>query len=317
MKAFLTEAYSPQSLAWLKTKESITLLDDTHKTEAEILLIRSHTKITPSFLNSFKNLKLIATATSGFDHLNWPLCLERGITATFCPSANAQSAAEHTLFMMLSLLKNSNQQYRGIRSGLWREGLERSSLLSEQTVGLVGFGRIGQKVAQLCQAFGAHVCAHDPYQTDEAFQNLKIERKGFMEILKESDVISLHVPLTTETHHMINGSTLSEMSDQVVLVNASRGAVIEESDLMQALRLKKIKAAALDVFAKEPIEATSFLLKEPKLFITPHTGAYSYSAWEKSSMEAVEKAYAFSKDEKISDCLPLSTPWFKKALNSP
>ncbi len=317
MKVFVTEAYSPESLAWLKTKEDIVFLDEAQKGDAEILLIRSHTRITPTFLDQFKNLKLIATATSGFDHLNWALCMERGITTTYCPAANAQSAAEHTLFMILSLLKNSNQQYRAIRAGLWREGLERSSLLSEQTVGLIGFGRIGQMVARLCQAFGAHVCAHDPYQADQAFQELKIERKGFMEVLKEADVISLHVPLTTETYHMINGSTLSEMSDQVVIVNASRGAVIEESDLMQALKLKEIKGAALDVFTKEPMEPNSFLLKEPNLFLTPHTGAFSYSAWEKSSMEAAQKAYAFSRNEKISDCLPLSTPWFKKTLNSP
>lgn len=315
MKLYVTESYSPESLAWLKAKGAFEFLSDGERHHAEALLIRSHTKITKSFLKEFGNLRFIATATSGFDHLNWQLCQEKGIITTYCPEANAQSAAEHTLFLILSLLKNANQQYRSIRGGLWKEGLERSYLLSEKTIGIVGLGRIGQKVARFSQAFGAQVVAHDPYQSDSVFESLQIERKGFTEVLKEADVLTLHVPLTSETHHMINGSTLSEMSDQAFLVNASRGAVIEESDLVSALRQKKIRGAALDVFSKEPLDPNGFLLKEPNLFLTPHTGAYSLIAWQNASLEAAQKLFAFANGQEVKDTLPLATPWFKKTIN--
>lgn len=314
MKIYVTEAYSPESLGWLKGQGTFDFLDEESRFEAEGLLIRSHTKITESFLKDFKNLKVISTATSGFEHLNWKLCREKGIIATFCPEANAQSAAEHTLFLILSLLKNANQQYRSIRGGLWKEGLPRSQLLNEKTVGVIGLGRIGQKVARLCQAFGAEVVAHDPYQDGVVFESLQMERKGFTEVLKEADVLTLHVPLTTETRHMINGSTLREMSDQAFIVNASRGAVVEESDLVSALREKRIAGAALDVFKKEPLDPNGFLLKEPNLFLTPHTGAYSLEAWQKSSMEAVQKIFAYAKGLEVKDQLPLATPWFKKTI---
>lgn len=316
MKVYVTEAYSPESLGWLRAQGGFEFLEEQNRFEAEALLIRSHTKITESFLKDFKNLRIISTATSGFEHLNWQLCQEKGIVATFCPEANASSAAEHTLFLILSLLKNANQQYRSIRGGMWKEGLPRSILLNEKTVGLIGLGRIGQRVARLCQAFGATVVAHDPYQEDEVFKALQIERRGFTEVLKEADLLSLHVPLTTETYHMINGSTLSEMSDQAFIVNASRGAVVEESDLVSALREKRIAGAALDVFKKEPLDPNGFLLKEPSLFLTPHTGAYSTEAWNRSSMEAVQKISAFAQGFEVKDRLPLTTPWFKKTIET-
>lgn len=314
MKLHMTEGYCPESLAFLKTLPEVELLDEKHESEAEILLIRSHTKISEKFLDSHPNLKLIVTATSGFDHINWSACEKRGIACAYCPEANVDSAAEHTLFMILSLMKRANQQYRSLRSGLWKQGLLRPELLKGKTLGLVGLGRIGQRVAELSSAFGVHLIAHDPYQDQSIFEKYQVERKGFTEILKESDVVSLHVPLTSETRHMINGSTLSEMSEQAWLVNASRGGVVEENDLILALRNGVIAGAALDVFSKEPLDANSFLLKEPQLFLTPHTGGYADEAWEKASMEAVKKVKAFLLKKNISDSLPLATPWFKKAL---
>lgn len=315
MKLFVTEAYSPESLACLKSKPEIKILSSENKHEAEILLTRSQTKITEKFLNEFRNLKLIVSATSGFDHLNWKLCQERGIKTAYCPDANAEAAAEHSLFLILSLFKKANQQYRSIRGGLWKDGIERPDQMSEKTIGIIGLGRIGKRVARLCQAFGSEVIAHDPYQEDVVFNELKIERKGFTEILKQSDLISLHVPLTKETLHMLNASTISEMPTHSYLVNASRGLVIEENDLVTALKQKKISGAALDVFSKEPLDANSFLLREPNLFLTPHTGAYSTLAWEKASMEAAQKAYEFSLGKKISDLLPLSSKWFDLTLS--
>lgn len=314
MKIYVPEAYSPQSLSTLLTHKSFQILDRKDAAEAEALLIRSHTKVTEKFLDLHPKLKFIGTATSGFDHIDWKACRQRGITATYCPEANAASAAEHTLFLILSLFKNANQQYRSLRGGLWREGVERGQLIDGKIIGVIGLGHIGQRVARLCQAFGARVIVHDPYQDDEIFGKLGVERKGFTEVLKEADLITFHVPLTTETRNMIHGSTLDEMSDEAFIVNASRGAVIEESELVLALRSKKIAGAALDVFNREPLDANSFLLKEPNLFLTPHTGAYTTEAWERASMEAVAKLIDFANGRPIADGLPLKTPWFEKTL---
>ncbi|HAG90873.1 MAG TPA: phosphoglycerate dehydrogenase [Bdellovibrionales bacterium] len=314
MKTLVLEAHSPKSFSVLKANSEIQMIEKNQSSECEALMIRSHTKVHQKFLKDHPNLKFVVTATSGFDHIDIEACREKNILVSYCPEANAQSTAEHTLFLMLSLLRGANQQYRSLRGGMWREGVERGGLLSERTVGLVGFGRVGKKVAQLCKAFGAQVLAHDPYESDENFKAFGVERKGFTEVLKASDLLSFHVPLTSETKHMINGSTLSELSDEAYIINASRGDVIEESDLVSALREHKIKGAALDVYKKEPLAPNSFLLKEPTLFLTPHTGAYTEEAWERASMEAASKLVAFAKGEVVSDQLPLSTPWFKKSL---
>jgi len=314
MKFFVSESFSPESLSILKSNSKVSLLEEANKFEAEVLLIRSHTKVSQNFLKDYKDLKLIVTATSGFDHIHLDACSERGVKVSFCPEANAQSTAEHTLFLMLSLLRGARQQDRSLRGGDWKSNLTRGRLLHHKIIGVVGLGRVGQRVAKLCQAFGAKVVAHDPYQDDGVFDSLRVERKGFTEVLKESDILTFHVPLTSETHHMINGSTISEMSDETYLINASRGDVVEESDLSMALKQGHLAGAALDVFKKEPMESKSFLLKEPKLFLTPHTGAYTLEAWEAASMEAVQKAILFAEGQDIGNLLPLTTPWFKKSL---
>ena len=137
-----------------------------------------------------------------------------------------------------------------------------------------------------------------------------IERLGFIELLRSADYVTLHVPLTKETKHLLNQPTFKEMQAEAVLINTCRGPVVDENDLMVALDEGTIAGAAMDVIEREPPPAGHRLLTHPKLLLTPHIGAHTDSAWEKASLEAVEKVLAFARGEALKDTLPLATPWF-------
>lgn len=312
MKTLVLNNYDASCVAWLKTQKTIELVESSQDVEA--ILIRSQTKVDKAFLDKYPKLKIVITATSGFDHIHWRECEERGIFCAYSPNSNADSAAEHTLMLTLNLLRNYKEQISNIRAGQWRTGLQRGKLLKDRTFGVVGLGRIGQRVARMAQAFGAKVIAHDPFQSDDVFEDIHISRLGLTEVFREVDILSLHVPYTKQTHHLINKATIGEMSDHTFLINISRGNMVEESDLVTALHEGHLAGAALDVFSKEPMDANSFLLKEKKLLVTPHMGAFTEEAWANSSMEAAQTLVEFSKGQAISNTLPISAPWFKESL---
>jgi len=186
-----------------------------------------------------------------------------------------------------------------------------ASNLGGKNLGIVGLGRIGQKVTQIAQAIGMKVAAYDPYIEHSMFQALNVEPQGFMELLRNSDVLSLHVPLTKETFEMINAKTLVEANTDLILINASRGQVIREPDLIQWLQKKKIKAAGLDVYHKEPLVKDSELKQLKNVFLTPHIGAFTEEAYVEASEDAVAKALRFIDSGELRDELPLDQAWAK------
>lgn len=312
MNIVVLESYSANSVAKLRAENGLNVSQDSaHLGDAEILLIRSRTKIDQDLLGKMPKLKLVVTATSGFDHIDWRTCVEKGITVSHTPEANAQSTAELTLTLMLAWERQLIAARKNVRENKWRENLVRPHGLEGQELGIVGLGRVGRRVAKLAQAFGMHVSAFDPYIEDTVFKTMNVERLSLIECLKANDYISLHVPLTKETLHLLNQPTLGEMQGEAILINTCRGPVVDENALLTALDEGTIAGAAMDVIEREPPPRGHRVLTHPKLLLTPHIGAFSDQAWEKSSQEAVAKALSYFRGQPVLDTLPLPVPWFE------
>lgn len=312
MKVFVAEPFATIAMAKLRSNPRITLIENLE--ECEALLIRSQTVIDQKLLQRTPHLQFIATATSGFDHIQWRACADRKITACFTPEANAASTAELALFFILSMLRRPLEQMENVRKGQWRSGLTRGDSLAKKTLGLVGLGRVGSHLAKLANAFGMHIVAHDPYASPDAFATASAERLGLIELLRVADVVSLHVPLTRQTKHLINQATLGEMPRHCFLVNVSRGSVVDESEVLVALREQRLAGVGLDVLEREPPLARNELLRHPHALVTPHVGAYTTQAFEAASLAAVDRLFAYMDGKSVPDSLPLAVPWFD--LNS-
>ncbi len=307
------ESYSAAALARLRAEPKVQFSQNVATlATTNALLIRSQTKIDKALLERAPALQFVATATSGFDHIDWRACRERDIVVTHAPQANAQSAAELTLTLLLASARHLLVARKNVHEGQWRKNLIRCDGLEGKELGIVGLGHVGQKVARLAKAFGMELAAYDPYVNDAAFTSLGVRRLSFIEVLKASDFVSLHVPLTSETKHMLNHPTFLEMQAEAVLLNTCRGAVVDENDLLSALDEGTIAGAAMDVIEREPPPPGHRVLSHPKLLLTPHIGAFTNQAWDKGSHEAVEKALKFVNGEEVLDTLPLPVAWFKK-----
>ena len=260
---------------------------------SQALLLRSHTPVEAHLLEIAPQLKVIGTATKGLDHINRTLCQQKNIHIVSAADANTLSAAEHTLLLILNLLRHFSEAQKSIRSGHWRLSLPRGAELHNKWVGLIGLGRIGTRVAQLVQAFGAKTIAYDPYINHEHFARHNVTPMGFTELLKQCEVLTLHVPLTDETKHMINHRSLSLLNESCLLVNTSRGEVLNENDLIQFLVHHQLAGAALDVYSKEPFSPHSHWLKIPNLLLSPHLGAFTEEAFKRSSMDIAKQVVDF------------------------
>jgi D-3-phosphoglycerate dehydrogenase len=301
----ILEPYSLSALARLKADPRVALTDDLK--QAQVALVRSRIKVDKDFLAQAPQLKLVVSATSGFDHMDWQLAAKRDIITAHCPEANGAATAELTLSLMLALERDLVRATKNVRGNLWREGLQRPQGLAGRTLGVVGLGRVGKRVARLAQALDMHVIGHDPYVDLNA---LNIENYGFIELLRASDLVTLHVPLTKPTLHLMNQPTLNEMQSEAILINTCRGPVVDENDLLVALDEGTIAGAAMDVIEREPPPKGHRLLTHPKLLLTPHIGAFTQNAWDRSSQEAVEKVLRFLDGQPVGNALPLAEPWF-------
>lgn len=317
-KILITDRFAQDSLLYLQQNAAYEVVKSDsphhlpleHLVTAHALLIRSRTQITEELLQKARQLQLIITGTSGFDHIDLDATQRWGVTVMNTPNANVESAAQLTWSLVLSCASQLLASHRMVKSGEWKRDQVTGLELSGRTYGVVGLGRIGTRVAQIAQAFGMNVMAFDPYQNDEVFEALKIKRSSYEEVLKTADVISFHVPKTAETEHMLSLSQLEQIHRGVILVNTSRGTVIKEQDLVQALESKWIRAAGLDVFEKEPLNRESKLLKFPNVILTPHTGANTDEAFFKASQIAAQKLVAFFVDGSTSDTLPPRVAWY-------
>lgn len=284
-----------------------------HLVSAHALIIRSRTAINEELLKKARQLQLIITCTSGFDHIDLDATQKWGVTVMHTPSANIESAAQLTWGLVLNCVNNIYQANKMVKAGEWKRDLITGIELAGRNYGIIGLGRIGTRVAEIAQAFGMNIVAYDPYQDDAVFERLKIPRLSYEEVLKTADIVSFHVPKTLETEHMLNRSQFEYIHRGITLINTSRGSVINENDLCEAIENGWLRSVGLDVFEKEPLQRNSKLLTYPNVVLTPHIGANTEDAFFKASQVAANKLMAFFVDGSTSDTLPPRAPWYGAA----
>lgn len=270
---------------------------------AHALLIRSRTIINKNLLDQAPQLRVIISATSGYDHIDLPAADERKLVVMHTPWGNAQSAAELSWLLALACSRKLKAASQMIQQGQWRRELVTGTELYQKTLGIIGLGRVGGKVAHIALAFGLKVIAYDPWLEESDFAWHKVERASLEELLKTAHIVSLHVPQNQETHHLLDDYRLSLLNEQTILINTSRGAVVDEQALATALERKKIGAVGLDVFAQEPLPSRSPLLAFENAILTPHVGASTHEALARVSLESAQKLLDFLATGAITDSL--------------
>ena len=234
--------------------------------------------LTDRVLSNAKSLRVIARCGTGLDSVDLQAASRLGIDVFNTPDAPTQAVAELTIAHMLNSLRHISTTDSNMRSGKWTPTM--GSLLATKTVGLIGVGRIGSAVAKLAQAFGARVIGFDPVVSSHN----SVELLSLDEVLNQSDIVSLHVPINDQTHHIVNASAISRMKPGSIVVNVSRGGLIDESALHDALKSQHLSGAALDCFEDEPYSGP--LLQIPGVHVTAHMGSYARETRDLMEVEA-------------------------------
>lgn len=256
--------------------------------DADAMLIRSGVKITKEVLAAAPKLKAVARAGVGVDNVDLAAATEHGVVVMNTPGGNTISTAEHTFGLMLALARFIPQGDASLKAGKWDRKNFVGVELRGKTLGLIGFGRIGQAIAIRARAFEMTVIAHDPYLLDNVFTGLNVERVDLDTLLARADFISLHTLLNDETRGMINAAAIAKMKDGVQIINAARGALINDADLAAALKSGKVAGAALDVYEPEPPAPDNPLIGLPNVVHTPHLAASTSDAQVTVALEAAE-----------------------------
>jgi D-3-phosphoglycerate dehydrogenase len=245
--------------------------------EVHGLIIRSATTVTADLLEMAPNLKLVIRAGEGTDNIDKVACQSKGVKVANTPGANNNSAAEHAIALMLSCLRNTPQAHQSMQKGDWDKNSFTGLELSNKTVGIVGFGRIGQIVARRLSGFEPKVLFFDPTvnTTDISYAQ---KTESLEQLFSTSDIVTIHTPLVPQTKNMIDAKLLGCMKKNAILVNAARGGIVDEQALLETLKKGSIRMAGFDVFSKEPLPGESELRNLPNLITTPHLGASTEEA---------------------------------------
>ncbi|MBS0424902.1 MAG: phosphoglycerate dehydrogenase [Proteobacteria bacterium] len=274
-------------------QKGMRIITNPHKrklTEDEIIallsdgatgLIAGIEPLTKRVFQSAPHLKVISRCGAGMDSVDLAAAKNRGIQVLNTPEAPAQAVAELTLGYILSLLRQINPIDRAVRNGEWPRTQGR--LLAAQTVGVIGLGHIGRRVARLCQAFEATVVAHDPFATQIPDG---VTLMPLQQLLGSADIITLHTPYSADTHHMLDADTFAAMKPEAIVINAARGGLVDENALLAALQSSKISAAALDVFEQEPYHGP--LIESGNIILTSHVGSLARESRQRMEIEAAE-----------------------------
>jgi len=244
----------------------------------DALVVRSATNVGADLIDNAQRLKMVGRAGVGIDNVDVEAASARGIAVYNAPGGNTNAATEMTMALMLSLLRKIPAAERSLRDGQWDRSAFKGNELRGRTLGLIGAGRIGGEVAKRCQAFGMSCIVYDPYLTETRADELCVRLVDLGDVLDDADVISIHVHLTEETRDLVDAEALSRMKNGALVINASRGGVIDELALADALTAGEIGGAALDVYEYEPLAEDSPLRDAPNLILTPHLGGSTAEA---------------------------------------
>ncbi len=262
--------------------------------DAVALVVRSETKVTRKVIEAATQLRVVGRAGVGVDNVDVDAATQRGVVVMNTPGGNTVSTAELSFAMLLSLARKVPQASASMVAGKWDRKQFQGTEVLGKTLGVLGMGRIGSEVARRALAFGMRVLGYDPFLTEERAKALGVELvEELDEVYREADYITVHMPVTDQTRGMLNGAAFARMKPKVCIVNCARGEIIVENDLLAALDSGKVAAAALDVFATEPLPADHPFRKHPGVTLTPHLGASTREAQEKCGIEVAQVIAAY------------------------
>jgi D-3-phosphoglycerate dehydrogenase / 2-oxoglutarate reductase len=305
MKTLITApAYFPEEVVSVfRSFSDVTVKQMDHQelleavADYEILAIRVDTVIDKTLLDKAANLKVIATATTGLNHIDVDYAKEKGVEVISLQGANTAPTAEHVMGLLLALVRKIPAAFSSIVSGKWDREKFIGTGLEGKKLGIVGFGRIGQHVGKFARAFGMELLAFDPYLPDEKFGENNATKMELDDLMKEADVVTLHMFLSDETKGTFNLAKLQLMKKSAFLINCSRGAVLVEEDIVTALKEGVIAGAALDVYCAEPLEQGNVLVAYAKehsnLILTPHIAGSTKESALEAGMYVAEKTKEF------------------------
>ncbi|MGA3170318.1 MAG: phosphoglycerate dehydrogenase [Chthoniobacteraceae bacterium] len=272
------------------------------------LVVRSQTKATAKLIEAATKLKVIGRAGVGVDNVDVDAATRRGVIVMNTPGGNTISTAEHTFSLLMSLARKIPQAHASVKAGKWDrksfEGVE----LYDKTLGVLGMGRIGSEVARRAMAFGMRVLAYDPYLSASRARSLQVELIEHLDdILPRADFITMHMPATPETHHMLDAARLAKARRGVRIINCARGGLVDEAALFEALQSGQVGGAALDVYEKEPPPPDFPLRDLPNVVLTPHLGASTAEAQESVGIEIAQAIRAALLNGEIRNAVNMPT----------
>lgn len=295
-KILISDPLSEDGIYPLREADNIEVVIDTGLSPEQLLkkisefdglLVRSQTKVTREVIEKGHNLKVIGRAGVGVDNIDLDAATENGIIVVNAPDGNTNSAAEHTMAMLMSLARNIPQAHMSIKNKEWDRKSYIGVELRDKTLGIVGLGRIGSEVARRARGQRMKVIAYDPFFSEEKAEAMGIGYGALDDVLRNSDFITVHTPLLDSTRHLINKEAFEKMKDGVRIINCARGGIIDEDALYDAIVEGKVAGAALDVFEEEPaIDNKLLTLKE--VIATPHLGASTVEAQENVAIDVSE-----------------------------
>jgi D-3-phosphoglycerate dehydrogenase len=256
------------------------------------LLIRSATRLNADLLSRATSLRAVGRAGVGVDNVDVPAATKQGVVVVNAPQSNVVTAAEHTMALLLSLARNVPQAHASLTAGRWERSRFSGVELMDKTLGVLGFGRIGQLVAQRAMGFGMRVVAFDPFVSAERYRELGVEKaESSDDLYARADFLTLHLPKTPQTEGWLDAAALAKCKDGVRILNVARGPLIVDEDLQAALDSGKVAGAALDVFRSEPVTDHP-LFGYPNVVVTPHLGASTAEATDRAGFQAAEQVVA-------------------------
>ncbi len=289
-EVFTREGIQVDAKGKLTPEELATIID-----HYDGIALRGATKVTAKMFNKISHLKVIGRAGSGTDNIDIKSATKSGVVVMNTPGGNTITTGEHTIALMFALARQVPQATASMKEGKWEKKNFVGTELTDKVLGIIGIGRIGKIVADRALGLKMVVLGYDPYVSKEDLLKLRVEPVNLDEIYARSDFITYHTPLTPETKGMINAETIALMKKGVYIINCARGALINESDLLNALESDHVKGVALDVFPVEPPPSDTFLYKHPNVILTPHLGASTNEAQKKVAVLIAEQISDFLK----------------------
>ncbi|HLF78303.1 MAG TPA: phosphoglycerate dehydrogenase [Dehalococcoidia bacterium] len=263
----------------------------------QALIVRSETKVTAAVLDAARELLVVGRAGSGVDNIEVEPATRRGVVVVNAPEGNTIAATEHTIGLMLALARHIPSAQESLRSGSWQRSKFLGVELRGKTLGIVGLGRVGSEVARRARGLEMRVIALEPFQSPERAQAIGVTLVSKEELLRESDFITLHAPLTPGSRNIIGEDELKLVKPDVRIINVARGGLVSEAALFAALEAGRVAGAALDVFESEPPPNDLPLLRHPKVIVTPHLGASTAEAQERVAVDVAEQVLAVLRGE--------------------